>query len=179
MVGNEHLVAEKLYFVALKFYIVLHTWEVEDTCEVERVVHIKVNPEQRFVVHWEKCAVEALVIFVGQSRWCLCPQWFHTVYNIVFIGFNVLSVLPFGAFAEYNGHSHKLAVLVEQALNLLFLQKLLAIVVDVEHNVCTTTRLLCIFERELWASVAAPLHCLRIVAIAFRNDFHLFRHHKG
>ena len=66
-VGNEHLVAVELDLVAGDLYIVLDLREVEDTGEVERVVHIKMNMEQRLFSHRVERPVELLVVFVGQA----------------------------------------------------------------------------------------------------------------
>ena len=73
LVCNEYLVAIELYLVALKFYIVLHAWEIQNAGQVEWIVNIQVNPEQRFVVHWEECTVELLVVLVFQFSGSFCP----------------------------------------------------------------------------------------------------------
>ena len=64
MVCHEHLVAVEGNLVTLNCNAVLQLREVEDTGEVERVVHIEVNPEKRLLVHGEEGAVESKVILV-------------------------------------------------------------------------------------------------------------------
>ena len=73
LVGHEHLVAVELDLVALQFDVRLDAGEVEDTREVERIVNVEVNPEQRLVLHGIECAVERLVVLVLQCAWSLCP----------------------------------------------------------------------------------------------------------
>ena len=179
LVGDKHLVAIELNLVACELNVRLNAWEIEDAREVERIVYVKVNPEQGFVLHGIERAVEALVVFVFQCAGRLCPQWFYVVDDVVFIGFHVLAVFPFGLLAEGYGHSHKLAVLVEQFLNLLFLQKLLAVVVDVKDDVRTAVGFLGLFQRERRTSVTAPLNGLSPFAVALGDNLHFLGYHEG
>ena len=93
------------------------------------------NPEQRLVAHWIECAIEALVILVLQCAWSLSPQRLYAIDDVVLFGINLLAVLPLGLLSEGNWNCHKLAVLVEQPLNLELVEELLAVVVDVEDDI--------------------------------------------
>ena len=135
LVGDEYLIAIELNLVALQFDVRLDTWEVEDTRKVERIVNVEVYPEQWFVLHRIERAVERFVVLVLQCAWSLCPQGLHIIYYIVLVGLHVLAVLPFGLLAECHRHRHKLAIFVEQALDSILLKELLAVVVDVQHDV--------------------------------------------
>ena len=64
LIGHEYLIAIELNLITLQFDIVLYTWEIENTCKVEWVVNIQVNPEQWFIIHWEESTIEALVVFI-------------------------------------------------------------------------------------------------------------------
>ena len=86
MVGDEHLVAVELNLVLLQFDAGLDLGEVEDTRQVEGVVHVQVNPEQRLVAHGVERAVERLVVFVFQRRRGFGPQGLHTVDDVVLLG---------------------------------------------------------------------------------------------
>ena len=66
LVGNEDLIAIELYLVALQINVVLDAWEIENTREIERIVHIQMYPEERFILHGIKLLIELLVIFVLQ-----------------------------------------------------------------------------------------------------------------
>ena len=83
LVGHEHLVAIELNLIALQVDVLLDTWEIEDTCKVERIVHIQVDLEQRFVLHGVEGAIERLVVLILQGVRSLCPQWFHAVDDII------------------------------------------------------------------------------------------------
>ena len=112
LVGDEHLVAIELNLVALKFDVGMHAGEIQNARQVERIVHIQVNPEQRLVLHGIKRAVEALVVFVLQAGRGLYPQWLDGVDYIVLVCLNIFSILPLCLLAKDNRYSHELAVFV-------------------------------------------------------------------
>ena len=178
LIGHEHLVAVELNLVALQLDVALYAWEVEYAGEVERIVDVEVNPEQRLVLHGVERAVERLVVFVLQCARCLCPQRLHIVYNVVLVGVYLLAVLPLGLLAEGHGHRHKLAILVQQLLNLDLVKKFLAVVVDVENDVGTTILFFCIADFKLRTAVTAPFHGLCAVFVAACHDLHLLAHHE-
>ena len=66
LVGHKHLVAIQLNLVALQVDVRLDAWEVEDTREVEGIIHIQVDPEHRLIAHGVEGAVERLVVLVLQ-----------------------------------------------------------------------------------------------------------------
>ena len=179
LVGDEHLVAIELYLITLKLDVRLDPREIKDTCEVERIVDVQVNPEQRFVLHGIKRAIELLVVLVLQRRWRLCPERLHVVDDVVFVGVLHLAVFPFLLLAEDNRYRQELTVLLQELFNLVLLKKLLAVVVDVENDVRTAVVARCILDGELRASVARPLHGLCTFLIAAGDDFHFLRHHEG
>ena len=47
----------------------IRKWEVEDTFEVERIVHVQVDPEQRLAVVVEDFAVEFFIILIAALVW--------------------------------------------------------------------------------------------------------------
>ena len=146
LIGDENLIAIELYLVALEFDIGLDAWEVEDAREVERVVYIQVNPEQGFVLHGVEGAIERLVVLVLQRARGFCPKWFHAVDDVVFLCVHHLPVFPFLLFAKGNGHGHELGILIEQVLDFLLLKELLAVVVNIEHDVAASVCLLNFFD---------------------------------
>ena len=58
-IGDKHLIAEELNLVAMDLEVVLDLREVEHTRQVEGVVHIEVNPEERLILHGIELAVES------------------------------------------------------------------------------------------------------------------------
>ena len=89
------------------------------------------NPEQRLIAHRIEGAIETLVVLVLQCAWGLGPQWLHIIDDVILIGIYLFAVLPFGLLAEGYWHSHKLTIFVEQALKLVLIEELLAVVVDI------------------------------------------------
>ena len=179
LVGHEYLVAVQLNLVLLQLDIVLDFWEVEDTCEVEWVIYVQVNPEQRLVAHGVECAVEALVVLVLQCAWSLGPQGLYAVDDVVLIGINLLAVLPLGLLTKGHGHSHKLAVLVEQSLELELVEELLAVIIYIKDDVRSVLLALCIVNLVGRTSVAAPLHRLRAFFPALGDNLHLLGYHEA
>ena len=179
LVGHEHLVAIELNLVALQFEVRLDAWEIEDTREVERIVNVQMNPEQRFVLHRIEGAVERLVIFVFQTAGCFCPQRFHIVDDVVLVSINLLAVFPFCFLAEGDGHSHELAVFVQQLLNLVLFQELFAVIVDVEDDVAASVGFLHFLKGEFGTSVAAPFHGFGTFLIGACYNLHLLADHEG
>ncbi len=49
LIGHIHLIAVELYLVAVHIQIVLYLREVQNTRQVERVIHVQVNMEQRLL----------------------------------------------------------------------------------------------------------------------------------
>ena len=177
-IRHEYLIAVELNLVALHLYIVLNLGEVQNTRQVEGVVHIQVNPKQRLVSHGEEVTVELLVVLVLQFTGLLNPQRLYIIYNIVLFCIHLLAVLPFCFLAECNGYGQEVAVLTQQVFYLVLLQKLLAVVVDVHNDAGSTVFLFHFLQGERRAAVATPFHS-RSVLIALSNDVHLFADHKG
>ena len=178
LVGDEHLVAVELNLVLLQVDVRLDAREVEDTREVEGVVDVQVNPEQRLVLHGVEGAIERLVVLVLQRRRGLCPQGLHVVDDVILIGVLHLSILPLLLLAEAHGHGHELAVFLQQALDALALEELLAVVGDVENDIGTAVLALSIFDGELRTAVASPAHGLSAFLIGAGDDFHLLADHE-
>ena len=128
--------------------ITLYLREVKYTCQVERIVYIQMNPEQRVVLHRIKGVIELLVVLILQGARSLCPERLHIIDNVILICLHILAVLTLGLLAEGYRHCHKLAVLVQKLLNLALLQELLAIIINMEDDVLTTLSLVSIFDFE-------------------------------
>jgi len=179
LIRDEDLVAIELDLVALQVEIAVDAREVEDTRQMEREVDVEVNPEQRLVLHRIERTVEVLIVLVFQCRRCLGPQRFHAVDDVVVLRLHFLAILPFCLLAKGDRHCHELAVLIQQSRDARLLKEFLAIVSDVQHNVGTAVSLLSLLKRELWRTVASPVHGLGTLLIALGDDLDLVRHHKA
>ena len=135
LVCYEYLVAIQLNLVALHVDAVLDAWEVENTRQVEWEIYIQVNPEQWVVLHWIEGVIELLVVLILQSARSLGPERLHIINNVILVSLHVLAVLPLRLLAEGYRHCHKLAVLVQEFLNLVFLKEFLAVVSDMENDI--------------------------------------------
>ena len=113
-VGHIHLVAVELDAILLQVDVALDLGEVEHTGEVEGVVYIEVNPEQRLIAHGVEVAVELLVVLVGEFARSTCPQGVGVVDDVVLIGLHLLAILPILLLAEGDRDGEETAVLGEQ-----------------------------------------------------------------
>ena len=179
LVGNEHLIAIQLYLIALDVDIVLDTREVENTCEVERIVNIQVNPEQRLVhLHGVEGTVEALIVIFFQRTWCLCPERLYTVDDMILFRLHLLTVFPFGLLTEGNGYRQELTILVQQLFNLVLFKEFLAVVINIEDDITTAVIFLSILNGKLRTAVAAPFHRFGSFLITLGDNLHLLGYHK-
>ncbi len=118
-IRNEHLLLEQLNFVALRLHVRFDFREVEYTGQVERIIYVEVNIEQRLVeAHWVELAVEFFVIFRGQFARGTYPCRVGVVDDVRY-----LFCFPFGLFAffgsivalvlfaELDRNRHKLRIL--------------------------------------------------------------------
>ena len=111
LISYEHLIAIQLNLIALQVNVLLNLGEVKHTRKIERIIHIKVNPEKGFIRHGIKVGIELLVIFIRKRRGSLCPERCRVVYNIEFFGFHLLTILPFLLKSKCHGHSQEAAIL--------------------------------------------------------------------
>ena len=135
LVCYEYLVAIQLNLVALHVDAVLDAWEVENTRQVEWEIYVQVNPEQWIVLHWIESMIELLVVLILQGARSLGPERLHIINNVILVCLHVLAVLPLSLLAEGYRHCHKLAVLVQEFLNLALLEEFLAVVSDMENDI--------------------------------------------
>ena len=148
LVCYEYLVAIQLNLVTLHVNAVLDAWEVENTRQIEWEIYVQMNPEQWVVLHWIEGVIELLIVLILQSARSLGPERLHIINNVILVSLHVLTVLPLSLFAEGYRHCHKLAVLVQEFLDLVLLEEFLAVVCNMENDVRTTLCLVCILDFE-------------------------------
>ena len=173
-----HLVAVQLNLVTLQFDVVLDFGEIEHARQVERIVHVQMNPEQRLVAHRVQFAIELLVVLVFQIRRFLGPYRGGVVDDVVLFRIHLLAVFPFRFFAEGYRYGQETAVLAKQLLNLVLFQELFAIVVDVHDDVRSAVGFFCFFYFIGRTSVTAPFYGLCSFLVTFGHDFHFLAHHE-
>ena len=107
-----------------------------------------------------KCAIETLVVLVLQGTWGLGPQRLDIINDIILIGIYLFAILPLTLLSESYWHSHELTVFVEQALKLVLVKELLAVIVDIEDDVGSTVLTFCIIDLVSRTTVTAPSYGL-------------------
>ena len=160
-VGHEHLVAIELDLVAGYLDIVLDLREIEDTGEVERIIHVQMDVEKRVLLHRIEVAVELHIVLLLEIGRFLSPKRFYLVDDIVLVGINVFSVLPLLFLSEHHRYRHELAIFVQQALDAALLCIFLLFVVDIEGNDSSSVLLVTSFHLIGRRAVARPFHGLR------------------
>ena len=179
LVRHEHLVAVELDLVAVDVNVVLDAREIKHTREVERIVHVEVDPEKGFVGHGVELAVELLVVLVLERGRRFGPQGCGVVHHVVLLRVHLLAVLPLGLLAEHDFHGQEAAVFVEQFADFALLQELLAVVGDVQHDVGAAFGFLASVDFKCGRAVAGPFHGFGIFSVAAGDDIHAVGHHEG
>ena len=142
LIGHKDLIAIELYLVALYVQVRFDAREIQYSGQVEGIVHIEVNMEQRFIhLHGVQLVVERLVVLILQFGGLACPGGVGVVDDVL-LAISVLvtdhyffAVFPFLLHTEGYLHGQELAVLTEQRLNGSVLQVLLELFVDMQDDI--------------------------------------------
>ncbi len=159
-IGDEHLVAVKLNLVLGHVQTVLDLGEIQDTGEVEGVVHIQMDVEQRFLQHRIELAVELHVVLLLQIGGLLVPDGVGIVDYLVLVGIHVLAVLPLLLLAEGDGHGHETAVFLQQLLHFGSSGELLGIVIQIQGYLGTPVGTASLSHGKLGIALALPSYGL-------------------
>ena len=159
LIRHEHLVRVELDLVLLDFEVVVDLREVEYARQVERVVDVQVDREQRLVAHRVELAVELLVLLLGDFGRLARPQRIHVVDDVVLVRIHVLAVLPLLDLAEDDRHGQEAAVFSEQPLDFRVLGVFERVFGEVQRDRRAAVVLLIgLFHLEFGRSGAAPAH---------------------
>ena len=157
-VGHEDLIAIELDLIAVQIQVALDAREVKDTGQVERIIHVQVDPEQRLLAHRVKILIEFLVILILQFRRLADPCRLRVVDDVILIGIDILAILPFLLLAKGDLDRQETAVLRQQAIDLLLVQEILVLIVDIQNDIRTTVGLVGLLHRIFRRTIATPLH---------------------
>ena len=179
-VGDVNLVAIELNLVAVNVEVVLDLREIEDTGEVERIVHVEMDVEKR-LVHLERIefVVELIVVLIGKVGRFARPSGVHIVDDVVLVGFDLLAILPVFLLAKGNLDRQELAVFAEQTFDGCVLEVLCELVVDMKNDVGSAVGLDGILHIIFRRAFARPMDRFRIILVAEREYLNLLCHHKG
>ena len=160
-IGDEHLVAVELDLVLGDLQLVLDLREIEDSGEVERIIHIQVDIEQRIVERRIEAVVELHIILVLQIGRLLGPEGLQGIDDIVLLGIDILAVLPLLLLAQGHGNRHKLAVPVEELAYAALFGVFLGFIIEIESDDGAAVRLFARLHLILGIAVARPFDSLR------------------
>ena len=165
LVRHVDLVRIELDLVLLDLEVVVDFREVENARQVERIVDVQVDREQRLVAHRVEFVVELLVLLFGDVGGLAGPQRLDVVDDVVLVGVDVLAVLPLLDLAEGDGHGQEAAVLLQQGLDLGILGVFERILREVQHDGrAAVAGLVGLLHLELGRPGAAPVHGLGALA---------------
>ena len=158
--------------------VALDTREIQDTGQMERIIHIQVNPEQWFVGHRIQVLIEFLIVFIRHIRRLANPCRLDIVDDIVFVGIDIFSVFPFLLLSECDGNRQVTAVFGQQAVDLVFVQEIFVLVVDIQDDICSAIFFFRLFQCIFGCTVAAPFHRNGSFFIRFGDNFHFLGNHE-
>lgn len=175
-VSDIYLVAVELHAVFLEVELVFDLREVEHAGEVERVIDIQMDLEERvFEIHRVEFVVELLVVFVVQCGRRLLPNGVGVVddvgnlnlflFGLFLLFIRVFSIFRFGlGFAPFclvaaaDGDGQETAVLAQQAGDFAFVEELFSLFGNVQHDFRAAFLFVKVFHGELGGAVATPFH---------------------
>ena len=178
VVRHKHLVAVQGNLVPVDSDALLDLREIQDTGQIEGIVHVQMDVEQRLLVHRIQGAVEREVVLLLEVGRGLGPQGLDAVDDLVLVGIDILAVLPLLLLAEDDRDGHELAVLVQEALDAGFLCIFRRIVIQIQGDDGAAVGLLDFLHLIGRGTVAAPFHGLRALLPGERLDGDLLRHHE-
>ena len=180
LVGDIDLVAIELNLIAVDVEIVLNLREIEYSGQVERIIDVEVDMEERLLhLHWIEFVVELIVVLVGELCRFARPGRIDVVDDIVLIEFNLLAVLPVFLLAKCYLNGQELTILAQQVLDGSVLEILRELVVYMQHDIGSAVGFNGVLHRVLGITLARPVDSLGVLGVAEREDLHFLSHHKG
>ena len=154
--------------------------EIEDTGEVERIIHIQMDMEQR-LLHLGRIQlmIEFIIILIRQIRRFARPGRIDIVNDILLVEFYFFTVFPFFFLAESNLHRQEFAVFAQQSFDRCILKVLRKLIVYMQHYIRSALRFDGILHRIFRIALAGPVDGFRIFLIRLAEDFHFLANHKS
>ena len=185
LIRHIHLVGVQLNLVALHVKTTTHLRKVEYSGKIEGVVNVEVNPKHgRLAVRME-LLIKRPVVFVSQICRLFLPDGvgvIDDVGNLNFYRFFFLS-FPFvnGLFTQsklyWNGQ--ETAIFFEQSFDAAVFQKFIAVLADVQNNICTTVTTFSWFEPIRGISFTGPTYCLFVSSVRTRHYLNAISNHES
>ena len=169
-IRDEHLVAIELNLVAMHLDVVLNLGEIEHAREVEGIVHVEVNPEERFVLHGIEVAIELLVVLVRECRGRFRPKGRGVVDLVGLFGLHLCAIFPLRLLAKHHGDGEEATIFAQETLDASLFEEFLVVLVNVEDDVRAAVAALGIFDGKFGRAVATPFHGLRSLTMTACDD---------
>ena len=195
VIRHKHLAGEQLDLSLMGAEIVLELGEVQDALQVEGIVHVQVDPEQRILIA-EQLVVEALVFLVGAVGGLLEPQGGGFVDQLglghFLHGFHLLGAvlvllalhrhLPVVGLSvhvlQINGRIHESAVAGEYLADAVHLEEFLFFLADVKDHRGAVYGAAALADFKVHAVRGGPVYRLSPLLVGQGFDFHMVRHHE-
>ena len=191
VVRHEHLIVIQLDLPLNGLILIVQPREVQDSFEVERIVRIDVNPEQRVAVVVEHLAIESLVVIRCTLGWRLLPERVGIIDRLLRrlrVCRSVLAALAvFGFFLlvrlcvlvrEVYLSRHEGAVFLQHIPELLRVQELFLVRSNVQNHIGAVRFTLCREQFVATVRMAKPTHG-RCPAPRLGDNLNVIRHHKS
>ena len=207
VIGNEDLVVVQLDLRFQGVILRIDLREIKNALQVERIVHIEVDPEKRFFIIVEYLSVKCLIFVVRAVLGHLGPKRMDIIdrlryrllmrlrYSFAFLDclvcrflvfLNQALLFVFGAFLrvfsgifQINSHRHERAVFFQDFAYPVFIAEFIAAVIEEKRNLRSDFRAASVVNRIFRTAVALPMHRFRIRKVGKRVDVHLVRYHEG
>ena len=180
LVGHIHLIGVELDLVFLNFEVVPNLREVEDTRQVERIVDIQMNREERLFTYGIEFVVELLVLLGGDLGGFYSPQRGDVVDDVVLVGIDVFTVFPLLHLAESDGNGQEAAVLAQQLFDLRIFAVFERIGRKVQYDRGSPVALLGRFLHFVFGrSFATPVYRLGALLVGAGENLHFVGDHES
>ena len=196
VIRHEHLTGEQLDLTFAGAEILLQLGEVQDALEVEGIIDVEMDPEQRIVKVGEHAVVERLVLLVRALAGVLQPQGRNVVdmrrlghlddlfglLGAVLVGFALDGHVALeglgGRILEIHGRVHVAAVALEHLAGAVGFEELLVLLGDVQDDGRAVRGAGACAHLEGHAVLARPMDGFGALLPAEGLDFNPVGHHK-
>ena len=180
LVGHIHLIGVELDLVFLNFEVVPNLREVEDTRQVERIIDIQMNREERLFTYGIEFVVELLVLLGGDLGGFYGPQRGDVVDDVVLVGIDVFAVFPLLHLAESDGNGQEATVLAQQFFDLRIFAVFERIGRKVQYDRGPPVALLGRFLHFVFGrSFATPMYRLGALLVGAGENLHFVSDHES
>ena len=180
LVRHEDLIAIELNLIAVHIQVGFDSREVQNTRQMERIIDIEMDMEQRFIeLHRIQLVVEGLVVLFLQVCGFSGPGGIGIVDDILIIELYFLTVFPLFLLAKSYLYRQELTVFLQESFYRCVLEILFKLAVDMQHDIRSALGLNGLIHRIFGFARTGPMNRLRVFFITQGEDLYPIRYHKG